>query len=366
MADNWQSLWRRYVNPVTPAVNPITGLPAFVPLSGTPGLSELAPYPEQPEYKDDESDEKDSAENKSENRTGEGGHDTGGQPKESDRLHAYDPEYWGEQEWAPDYGWSDALKELGFAKAAMRSFKPGLSMLGFLNPQSLMDPLRDPVNIAGMQQLASKYGVTEAQLQQAVKDAYGIEPTKLGLLGSIFSATPAVINANDTFRGVMMGANDLGVGALNDQWGDLSSIDMEAYELAQIYDGMTKMGMNPYGTGMTDYSGVFSDFLNQDALGTLQDYGYTGAYAASPMRQYIARGVERGEFAPDGPAAQAAARTDAREKQRQASREWANETLAGKTTDTFGDWQASRSGDGNDGGGISDHDRADAECDEGW
>jgi hypothetical protein len=245
-----------------------------------------------------------------------------------------DPDYWAGQ-FTPEFGWKDTLKAYGPHMAAT-AMNPITGVLNFA--RDIANPTNDPAWRSSAQQYLDSVGspTSLADLIKSINTNYQADP-----LG-------AKVFAKDAAMGNLMAEGPWG-----DVYDQLSEYGLEPYEAWQSAMGANAIGLNPmdstaYGAG-----------LSTSGLDTLNSYGYTGPNLSNlvDIHTNLLRQVKAGNLSPTGPAAKAAQRTQERLDKINATNNWMNDTLAGRTTDDFDSW-SDNGGDGgnrNSGGMKSDN-----------
>lgn len=227
-----------------------------------------------------------------------------------------DPAYWGGV-WQPNLSWKDVAKTYGKFLGA-GPFIGGLSMA-----LQYMNPVNDPLWQKAAEQYLAEFspGTTLDQLIEQINTLYKTDPN-------------AKVNATNTIRGTMMGLHP----DFSQAYADWTQAGGTPYGFVGEWSGLTGMAQAfpEYDISTTPYVGSTMGRAFFDLFGLQGPPSAGGWYSAAEQRN----------MAPGEALARAEARTQKSRATRQASREWMEETLAGRTTKTFGEWQS----EGRDGG----------------
>lgn len=248
-----------------------------------------------------------------------------------------DPAFWGGQ-WSPDITARDVFGAYG-------KYMGNPLTSGFAMAKAYMNPTKDPLVQKALGQYLQEFA-PNMSLDQVLKE-----------INTLYAANPSSkVNALDTIAGYALGLGPL---ASQYQSAVLSGI-MAPHELAQQARGMSWMGLDPtagswsYATptqfSMDPNTGrsTYSQF-EKSPIGML-----TSAYLDSMKAGTLGRSTYnayRGEYTSAGEMlADAAREAQTSAINREASREWMEEVLSGRTDKAFGDWRGSNSGGGGEGG----------------
>jgi len=264
--------------------------------------------------------------------------------------------------------WGDRLRGIGYGAAGMKGGLKGLLT-------GLGNPLNDPGVVSAAEALADQGYVDSANsLLSATQTLMSGTPTqkKEGFLNSLIPTMPMfspnitneMLHPTNTFRGLGM-LQTLGLPeemvnqyAHYDQYAPeagyiANPTGLSPLDFAESYRGLNMIGRDPRNP-LNHALGL--DYGN---IGTLGKYGYTapntidnGLYG---IHHSLLEGIANGAYSPDGPVAQAVARTADRMENISATQDWANLTLDGITDLTYDKWRDQNAG--YDSGLVADAER---------